>query len=102
MDNKTVEQLTTSISEQGNSLEQYKNIYETTGNEVALQLAQQAQNNLDKLAAELANRTQTLTELGPNEISAWKNIAEQNYSSYSTEISKMSPEMQQKFKTLQE
>lgn len=93
---KTVEQLTTSISEQGNSLEQYKNIYETTGNEVALQLAQQAQNNLDKLAAELANRTQTLTELGPNEISAWKNIAEQSYSSYSTEISKMSPEMQQK------
>lgn len=93
---KTLEQLTTSISEQGNSLEQYKNIYETTGNEVALQLAQQAQNNLDKLAAELANRTQTLTELGPNEISAWKNIAEQSYSSYSTEISKMSPEMQQK------
>ena len=93
---KTLEELNKSISKQGNSLEIYKDIYLKTGNEVALQLAQQAQNNLDSLASELSQRTQTLTELGPSEISAWKSLAEQSYSSYSTEIAKMAPDMQRK------
>lgn len=93
---KTLEELNKSISEQGNSLEIYKDIYLKTGNEVALQLAQQTQNNLDSLASELAERTQTLTELGPSEVNAWKSLAEQSYSSYSTEIAKMTPDMQQK------
>ena len=93
---KTLEELNKSISKQGNSLEVYKDIYSRTGNEVALQLAQQTQNNLDSLASELAKRTQTLTELGPSEVNAWKSLAEQSYSSYSTEIAKMTPDMQRK------
>lgn len=93
---KTLNELNGSITEQSKALNIYKDIYAKTGNEVAKQNAEQAQKNLDDLVAELAVRTSTLGELGQEEIEAWKNIAEQSYSSYSTEISKMPPEMQQK------
>ena len=93
---KALEELNNSITEQSKILGIYKNMYERTGNEIALNNSQQAQKNLDDLANELATRTQTLDSLGQDEIEAWKNIAEQSYSSYSIEISKMSPEMQKK------
>lgn len=93
---KTLNELNGSITEQSKLLDMYKNIYDRTGNEIALKNSQQAQQNLDSLASELAQRTQTLSELGQSEIDAWKNIATQSYSSYSMELSKMSPEMQQK------
>lgn len=93
---KTLNELNGSITEQSKALNMYKDIYDKTGNEIALKNSQQAQQNLDSLASELAQRTQTLGELGQSEIDAWKNIATQSYSSYSMELSKMSPEMQQK------
>lgn len=93
---KTLEQINTSIQEQGNAMQQYKTIYENTGNEISKQNAEQAQKNLDDIAADLANRTATIGELGQSEIQAWKSLAEQSYSSYSTEIAKMPPDMQQK------
>ena len=93
---KSLEDINKSIEEQGNAMQQYKQIYENTGSQVALQLSQQAQQNLDNLTQELVRRTQTLTELGPQEIEAWKKIANESYSSYSQEVSKMGPEMQQK------
>ena len=93
---KTLNELNNSITEQSEALNIYTNIYKETGNKIALQQAQQAQQNLDNLAAELATRTQTLENLGQDEINAWKSIAEQSYSSYSEEVSKMPPEMQQK------
>lgn len=93
---KTLNELNGSITEQSKALNIYKDIYDKTGNEIALKNSQQAQQNLDSLASELAQRTQTLGELGQSEIDAWKNIATQSYSSYSMELSKMSPEMQQK------
>lgn len=93
---KTLNELNGSITEQSKALNMYKDIYDKTENEIALKNSQQAQQNLDSLASELAQRTQTLGELGQSEIDAWKNIATQSYSSYSMELSKMSPEMQQK------
>lgn len=93
---KTLNELNSSITEQSKSLDIYKDIYERTGSEVAKQNAEQAQKNLDALASELSERTKTLGTLGQSEIDAWKNIATQSYGSYSMEISKMSPEMQQK------
>lgn len=86
---KALEEINKSIGEQGNAMQQYKQIYENTGNQIALQLSQQAQQNLDNLTLELVKRTQTLTELGPQEIEAWKNIATQSYSSYSMELANM-------------
>lgn len=94
--NATIESIKTSIQEQGTSLELYKQIYEQTGNEVALQNMQQIQNNLSALADELVKRTQTITELSPSEIEAWKNLADNSYGEYSRAISQMAPEMQQK------
>lgn len=93
---KTLEQINTSIQEQGNAMQQYKTIYENTGNEISKQNAEQAQKNLNDIATDLANRTATIGELGESEIQAWKSLAEQSYSSYSIEIAKMSPDMQQK------
>ena len=93
---KTLEQLTKSIDEQSNNLKIYQDIYSNTGNNVALQLSQQAKNNLDSLVAELANRTQTLSELGPAEVEAWKKIATESYGTYSEQLAKMPPEMQKK------
>ena len=93
---KALEEINKSIGEQGNAMQQYKQIYENTGSQIALQLSQQAQQNLDNLAQELARRTQTLTELGPQEVEAWKKVANESYSSYSEEIAKMPPDMQKK------
>lgn len=93
---KTLEQINTSIQEQGNAMQQYKTIYENTGNEISKQNAEQAQKNLEDIATDLANRTNRIGELGQSEIQAWKSLAEQSYSSYSTEIAKMPPDMQQK------
>lgn len=93
---KTLEQLIKSIDEQSNSLKIYQDIYSNTGNNVALQLSQQAKNNLDSLVTELANRTQTLSELGPTEVEAWKKIATESYGTYSEQLAKMPPEMQKK------
>ncbi len=93
---KTLEEINKSIGEQSNAMEQYKQIYENTGNQVALELSQQAQQNLDNLTQELVKRTQTLAELGPQEVEAWKKVASDSYSSYSEEVAKMPAEMQQK------
>lgn len=93
---KSLRELSGSIDEQSKVLNIYKNMYKDVQNEVTEKNLQQAQKNLDDLASELAKRTQTLENLGEDEIEAWKNIAIQSYSSYSMEISKMSPEMQQK------
>lgn len=93
---KTIEQLNTSVSEQSKVLETYKDIYARTGNEIALQNAEQAQKNIENLATELANRTSTLEQLGQGEIEAWKSIATQSYDVYSMKISKMGPDMQKK------
>ncbi len=93
---KTLEEINKSIGEQSNAMEQYKQIYENTGNQVALELSQQAQQNLDNLTQELVKRTQTLAELGPQEVEVWKKVASDSYSSYSEEVAKMPAEMQQK------
>ena len=93
---KSLKELNGSISEQSKVLNIYKDMYKDVQNEVTEKNLQQAQKNLDDLASELVKRTQTLENLGQDEVDAWKNIATQSYSSYSTEISKMSPEMQQK------
>lgn len=93
---KTLEQLVKSIDEQSSNLKIYQDIYSNTGNNVALQLSQQAKNNLDSLVTELANRTQTLSELGPTEVEAWKKIATESYGTYSEQLAKMPPEMQKK------
>lgn len=93
---KALEEINKSIGEQCNAMQQYKQIYKNTGSQIALQLSQQAQQNLDSLTQELARRTQTLAELGPQEIEAWKKVASESYSSYSEEIAKIPPDMQQK------
>ncbi len=93
---KSLEELKKSIQEQGKNLKIYKEIYVNTGNDIALQLSQQAQRNLDNLSVELLKRTNTIQELGQEEVNAWKEMAQNSYETYSYEISKMTPEMQNK------
>lgn len=92
----SLEEIKNGISEQENALKQYKKIYDKTGNEVAMSNAEQAQKNLENLAANLAERTARLEDLGQDEIYAWANLATQSYDVYQEQLSKMSPEMQKK------
>ena len=92
----SLEDIKNNIQEQGKSLETYKQIYENTGNEVAAELASQAQSNLESLASELASRTQTINDLGEEEILAWQTLAQNSFDTYSYYVSQMAPEMQEK------
>jgi len=97
---KSLEEIKNSVQNQINELNYYEEAYKEHGNAVEKQRAEQAQKNLDSLASELANRTKTIGDLGTEEIEAWKSIAEGSYSSYSVEISKMAPEMQEKIQEI--
>lgn len=54
------------------------------------------QKQLETLAQQLAQMTSTTEELTPQQIEAWKNLANNSYDVYSQTISQMAPEMQQK------
>ena len=92
----SVADLKNSMVEQKKILDSNKSIYEQYGNETALSMSEQAQKNLQTLATELANRTSTIEELGENEISVWKYLAENCYDVYSNTLSNLSPTMQAK------
>lgn len=94
--NSSVQEIQNSIIEQQKELDKYKEMYERTGSEVEKQQMEQAQQNLQNLANELADRTKTIGDLGNDEILAWRNLANNSYNEYKNAISKMSPEMQQK------
>ena len=81
------------VTEQQN-LNKYKELYETTGSEVALQQKEQAEQNLQALADELASRTTTIDQLGAQEVIAWQTLANNSYDVYKETLKKMSPEMQ--------
>lgn len=54
------------------------------------------QKQLETLAQQLAQMTSTTEELTPQQVEAWKNLANNSYDVYSQTISQMAPEMQQK------
>lgn len=97
---KTLEENKKNIEEQGKTLEAYKSIYKETGNEVSLELTQQAQKNLEELAKDLRSRTNTVDSLGKEEIEAWKQLATSSYDTYVEIISEMSPEMQKEIQAV--
>lgn len=51
---------------------------------------------LINLGNQLANQTQKVKELTPEQIEAWKNLSNQSYLAYQTAINQLSPEMQTK------
>lgn len=94
---KTIQNL---ILTEQNDLNKYKQIYEDTGNEIALQQQKQAQTNLTNLANELISRTSTIESLGVSEIAAWNTLANNSYETYKAALSKMPIEMQQKIQEI--
>lgn len=94
--NISLQELSNNINLQKENLDTYKAMYQQYGSEVALELQQQAQSNIEKLAEELVSRTQTINSLGEQEIQAWKTLAESSFAVYSENVSKMAPEMQKK------
>ena len=92
--NASIKEIQSGMIAEQQSLNKYKELYETTGSEVALQQKEQAEQNLRTLADELIARTTTIEQLGPQEILAWKTLANNSYDVYKENISKMSPEMQ--------
>lgn len=94
--NVSIEELSKNIVLQKKNLDTYQTMYQQYGSEVASELQQQAQSNLDTLASELVSRTQTVNSLGEKEVSAWKTLAENCFDVYSKYVSQMAPEMQEK------
>lgn len=74
----TLNQINTSLSEQGKSMDLYKQIYEETGNEVAKESQEQAKNNIDTLVNQLNERTTTLGTMSKDEIQAWATLASED------------------------
>lgn len=98
--NSSVKEIQNSIIKQQQELDKYKQMYERTGSEVEKQQMEQIQQNLQNLANELASRTKTIGDLGVDEISAWRNLANNSYEEYKTAISKVGPEVQQKIQDI--
>ncbi len=92
----SIQAIKDTIIQEKHTLDEYKKIYEDTGSEVAQQQMEQAKQNLQNLANELTTRTATIEELGVDEITAWKTLANSSYEVYKEAIEKMPPEMQQK------
>ena len=90
------EEIKNSLNQELEILDLYRNTYEQTGSEVALELQEQAQKNIDALAQELSSRAQTIHELEANEVEAWKQLAQNSYATYSAEVAKVPVEMQKK------
>lgn len=97
---KSLEEINKNIAEQSNALDNYKKIYENTGNEISLQQEQQAQKNLQELAEELKARTNTVNELTPQEIEAWKTLATGSYNTYYDTISGLPEELGNKIQEM--
>ena len=93
--NSSIKEIQNSITQQQGELSKYKQIYETTGNEVAQQQMKQAQQNLQNLADELAQRTKTIGTLGVEETLAWRTLANNSYEEYKKALSKVGPTTQQ-------
>ena len=92
----TIKTIQDSIIAEQSNLNKYKQIYQDTGNEVALQQQKQAQTNLTNLANELISRTSTIDSLGVSEIAAWKTLANNSYETYEEALSRMPIAMQNK------
>lgn len=97
---ETTAKIKDAIIEQSNNLNEWKQIHEKTGNEVAQQNVEQAQTNLNTLVDELTQRTSTIGNLGKDEVDAWKTLATNSYDVYKEKISNMSPEMQQQIQNI--
>ena len=93
--NSSIKEIQNSIKQQQEELDKYKQIYETTGSEVAQQQMQQAQQNLQNLADELVQRTKTIGTLGAEETLAWRTLANNSYEEYKNALSKVGPATQQ-------
>ena len=98
--NTSLETIRSSITEQQKALDNYKQIYETTGNEVALEQQKQAEENLTKLANELVERTTTIGTLSAGEIAAWKALGDSSFGEYKTALSQMDPTLQAEIQSL--
>ena len=92
--NTSIKEIQNGLVTEQQNLDKYKELYETTGSEIALQQKEQAEQNLQALADELASRTTTIDQLGAQEVIAWQTLANNSYEVYKETLSKMSPEMQ--------
>lgn len=97
---KSVEEIKNSIKEQSKELQNYKEQYERTDNEIAKQQREQAQKSLNSLVEQLKERTTTVGELGQDEIEAWRTLADTSYELYFDTVSNMPPELAKKIQEM--
>nr|DAQ40913.1 MAG TPA: minor tail protein [Caudoviricetes sp.] len=74
----------------------YNDIDATIQAERVTQRQASYEQELINLANQLANQTQKVEELTPEQIEAWKSLSDQSYLAYQTAINQLGPEMQAK------
>ena len=74
----------------------YNDIDATIQAERVTQRQASYEQELINLANQLANQTQKVEELTPEQIEAWKSLSDQSYFAYQTAINQLGPEMQAK------
>lgn len=89
-----IKEIQDNINKEIEFLNLYNQAYKETGSEVALEMREQANSNLESLAAELSKSAQLPHILEAEEVLAWKQLAQNCFSAYSTEISKLPTTMQ--------
>lgn len=90
----SLKEIQDAIKSEKEDLNNYKKMYENTGNEIVLQQQKQSEENLKNLANQLVARTKTLGVLGEEEISAWRTLATSSYDEYQKAIANVGPTMQ--------
>lgn len=93
---ENIDTISQSLKEQGDLYNQWANIAADTSSDVAKNNENQYKKQIEDLANNLVQRTQTLNTLSPQEVNAWYQLSQADYETYKSALSKMPPEMQNK------
>lgn len=96
----SLQKLKDTINSQGQELKDYTMLYNTTNEALAQSNRETAEKNLNTLAEELSNRTNTIHDLSQDEIDAWKALSDSSYNAYQIGLSKCPEEMRKRIEAV--
>ena len=96
----SLQKLKDTINAQGQELKDYTMLYNTTNEALAQSNRETAEKNLNTLAEELSNRTNTIHDLSQDEIDAWKALSDSSYNAYQIGLSKCPEEMRKRIEAV--
>lgn len=94
--NNSVLELQSQITNSATYLEQLKENYSKTGNDITKKQIEEQQKRLENLVQNLREQTSITEEMTPEVVEAWRNFATSSYEEYSKVIANMDVDMQNK------